>query len=130
MALIVHACENLLRHYEVARSKHVEKSGKMEGICWWGRDGLRGSWWNEGVKPSDVRSSVICSLWRFRACMRHCVYGVANSVKLHAQVAVRGLYRNTAKEWFRGVIRNLPSTRWCTDLGREFTDLILLEQSA
>jgi hypothetical protein len=57
-------------------------------------------------------------------------YGVANSSKEPAQAAVRGLYRNTAKEWFRGAIRKLPSTWWCTYPGREFTDLAFLEQSA
>ena len=44
-------------------------------------------------------------------------YGVASSTKEPAQAAVRGLYRNTAKEWFRGDIRNVPSTRWCLDPG-------------
>jgi len=32
MALIAHACEYPLRNYEVARSKPVERSFKMEGI--------------------------------------------------------------------------------------------------
>jgi hypothetical protein len=56
MALVMHASEKLLHHYQMYWLKHMDKSHKMEG------DFL----WKEGIKLS-----VICSLWREGTCTQH-----------------------------------------------------------
>jgi hypothetical protein len=53
MALVMHACEKLLHHYQMYWMKHMDKSRKMEGGYHEQRWTTR-FLWKKGIKPSHI----------------------------------------------------------------------------
>jgi len=53
MALVMHACEKLLHHYQMYWLKHMDKSRKMEGD-YHGQRWTTWFLWKEDIKPSHI----------------------------------------------------------------------------